>query len=145
MSTILVVDDSDSIRRFCQEELEADGYRVVLARDGDEALHVLTQAGADLVVMDVHMPRCGGLDAVRKIERHAPEVPVVLHTSAPGDWGRRTGLPCVAKTEDLTALRATIEGLLAGSNADEVIGSNSSSGEPLLVKQRADHPITKLG
>ncbi len=55
---ILIVEDSASIRRFCQEELETDGYQVELACDGDEALRVLARACVDLVVMDVYMPRC---------------------------------------------------------------------------------------
>ena len=56
-STILLVDDEDSIQTLLTYPLERDGYRVVQARDGEEALRRFGEEPFDLVVLDVMLPR----------------------------------------------------------------------------------------
>ena len=79
--TILFVDDNRNIREFCGQELAREGYRVLLAGDGDEALRVLSQHSPDLVIMDVVMPRKDGISAAGQLLARHRDVPVIFHTS----------------------------------------------------------------
>jgi len=82
MTTIVLADDKKNIREFCKQELEDEGYRVILARDGREAIKLVRKERPDLVVLDLCMPRLGGLDAIGPIWAIAPEVPIILFTEA---------------------------------------------------------------
>jgi response regulator RpfG family c-di-GMP phosphodiesterase len=63
---IFVVDDEESLREICQDVLEDEGYEVVLAKDGQEALAMLVDdQNIDLVVSDLRMPRMNGLELLR--------------------------------------------------------------------------------
>jgi DNA-binding NtrC family response regulator len=76
---VLVVDDSESIRRFLAGLLGAEGYRVDTAEDGRRALKLI-EAGAapDLVLLDVMMPGPDGLETLRLIREQEPTLPVVM-------------------------------------------------------------------
>ncbi|MFY9531294.1 MAG: response regulator [Candidatus Acidiferrales bacterium] len=78
--TILVADDHDGLRELAQEMLESLGYRVVLARDGEEAVQKFEAHRSDisLVVMDVVMPKVRGPDAYAKISQLKPGVPAIF-------------------------------------------------------------------
>lgn len=91
---ILVVDDSITTRTLEKSILEAKGFRVRLSVDGIDALEQLRQELADLVVVDIEMPRMDGfglLHAMKQTERLA-EIPVVLVTSRDSPQDRRKGL-----------------------------------------------------
>ena len=77
---VLVVDDEDLVRTFAEQALEQLGYGVSLAEDGVEAVAWCEAhpGAADLVLLDMVMPRLGGLDAFRAILRAAPDTPVVV-------------------------------------------------------------------
>ena len=64
---ILTVDDSPSMRQMVLFTLQGAGYDVVQACDGVEALELARQAGVDLVLTDVHMPRMDGITLVREL------------------------------------------------------------------------------
>ena len=74
-------DDNKNIREYCRAALEEEGYRVVLARDGVEALQVFCSEVPDLAILDISMPRAGGLDVLEQIHRLAPEIPAILYTA----------------------------------------------------------------
>lgn len=122
--TILVVDDSITTRTLEKNILEAAGYRVVLATDGQEALERLynlqNQGGCQLVLSDIDMPRLNGFDLTRQIRtdpafRH---LPVVLVTSLDSPVDRERGLAAgadayiVKRAFDQQALLETIARLL---------------------------------
>jgi chemotaxis protein histidine kinase CheA/ActR/RegA family two-component response regulator len=92
--TILVVDDSLSARMMEKGMLEAGGYRVVLASDGEEGLALLGRGGIDLVVSDVEMPHMDGLAMVRRLREQARtrDLPVIIVSSMGSDKDRRRGL-----------------------------------------------------
>jgi CheY-like chemotaxis protein len=112
MTTILVADDKKNIRNFCKQELEEEGYRVILACDGREAIERVQEELPDLVILDLCMPRVGGLDAIEPIRAIAPEVPIILFTANDEDCmtdGRsRLAMACVEKSEDLAELKRAI-------------------------------------
>lgn len=75
-ATVLLVEDDDSVRALVGSTLEQDGYTVLLARDGVDALRVVEESGdaIDLVVCDVVMPRMGGPELMREVHRARPEL-----------------------------------------------------------------------
>jgi chemosensory pili system protein ChpA (sensor histidine kinase/response regulator) len=80
---ILVVDDSITVRRVTQRLLQREGYRVVLAADGLQALEKLAQERPAVVLSDIEMPRMDGFDLVRNIraDDRLTSLPVIMITS----------------------------------------------------------------
>jgi two-component system phosphate regulon response regulator PhoB len=117
--TILLADDERGIRLFCKQELEAEGFRVKLAQDGEEAASVIEEDQIDVVVLDEHMPRCSGLEAAKYIKSRYPRLPVILFSLDP-DYDRYRSVfvdRTVAKTENLNSLKTAIAGLLAAESS----------------------------
>ena len=80
--TILVAEDNDDLREAAREIIEGLGYRVLLARDGEEAVRLFAEnsTAVDLLVMDVTMPRKGGPAALTEMSALNPGVPVIFTT-----------------------------------------------------------------
>ena len=80
---VLVVDDSLTVRRVTQRLLVREGYRVVLAKDGMDALERLAEEVPQVILSDIEMPRMDGFDLVRNIRADARlrDLPVIMITS----------------------------------------------------------------
>ena len=80
---ILFVDDEDDIREVVQIRLESNGYQVVTAASGDEALNKVASEHPDLMILDVMMPGMDGLAVLKKLrkEETATKLPVILLTA----------------------------------------------------------------
>ncbi len=78
--TILVVDDKKELRVMVQSYLEEEGFRVVLASDGQEALFVARHERPDLIILDLMMPNMGGYDFLKAHKREA-DTPIVILTA----------------------------------------------------------------
>src|SRR6202049_2612950 len=78
-ATILVVDDESQIRRVLRATLSSDGYDVIEAKDGLEAIDMVIRERPDLVLLDVNMPGMSGLEACSKI-RLSYEGPIIMVT-----------------------------------------------------------------
>jgi CheY-like chemotaxis protein len=97
MPTVLIADDSPTLRRIVSTVLERAGFTVVTAEDGVEAVQGVFRTQPDAVILDVQMPRLSGYVAARllKDDWQTAEIPVVLLTSldAASDryWGKQTG------------------------------------------------------
>jgi chemosensory pili system protein ChpA (sensor histidine kinase/response regulator) len=83
MPTILVVDDSLTMRKVLGRLLEREGYRVVIAKDGMDALQVLQDISPDIILTDIEMPRMDGFELTRNIRGDArfAETPLVIISS----------------------------------------------------------------
>ncbi|MEE8556874.1 MAG: sigma-54 dependent transcriptional regulator [Myxococcota bacterium] len=77
-STILIVDDEESIRRSVADILTDEGYRPVVAADGDEALRALGKDSPELVLLDIAMPGRDGIQVLEQLRRAWPDLPVVM-------------------------------------------------------------------
>jgi len=75
--TILIADDDRRIVKIVTHCLEEEGYRVVAAQDGEEAVRLASAIKPDLVVMDIMMPKLDGLEACQKI-KSVVDVPIVI-------------------------------------------------------------------
>ena len=91
--TILVADDSITTRSLLRNALEASGFRVRVAADGDEALRLALAEPFDLIVSDVRMPRLDGFGLVARLrsDPRTAKLPVVLFSSLDSDEDRRRG------------------------------------------------------
>jgi two-component system, chemotaxis family, sensor kinase CheA len=105
---VLLADDAATTRALARSILEASGFEVIPAGDGEQAWSLLQQHGADVVVSDVEMPRMSGFDLTRAI-RQSPRfarLPVVLLTALESDADRRRGLDAGA---DAYLVKATFD------------------------------------
>jgi CheY-like chemotaxis protein len=79
---ILVVDDTDHVRRMLVEMLNLDGFEVVAAAGGgEEAVELAALHDPDVVVVDLRMPGIDGLDTTRRLKKARPEQHVILYTA----------------------------------------------------------------
>lgn len=78
MNTILVIDDEPGIRQVLTDILQDEGYQVVSAEDGQEGLARLQQTVVDLVILDVWLPKMGGIEVLEIIRKDYPEVEVIV-------------------------------------------------------------------
>ena len=90
-STILLVDDEDSVQKLLTYPLEREGFRVVQARDGDEALAKFHADQVDLVVLDVMLPRLDGLEVCKRL-RSESAVPIIMLTARGDELDKVLGL-----------------------------------------------------
>lgn len=79
MPTILVVDDEVNLRKLYANELEEQGYQVITAANGSEAL-LKVETDPDLVVLDIKLHQDNGLDFLRRIKERRPSLPVILNS-----------------------------------------------------------------
>lgn len=122
-ATILVVDDEPGIRQIVQLRLEFNGYDVLTAENGDQALERARAAQPDLILLDVLMPGRSGYDVCRQLKadpatKHIPVVFVTVcrQDDIPPDTG--VGAEAyVSKPFEAQQLLHTIETMLAGARA----------------------------
>jgi DNA-binding response OmpR family regulator len=78
---VMIVDDDASVRALLRMTLPADGFDVVEAGDGEEALALLDQSVPDLVLLDWVMPGASGEAVLRELKGRRPDVPVIVLTA----------------------------------------------------------------
>ncbi len=81
MNKILIVDDEEPIRMLYDDELTEEGYQVFTLGDGTRLLEVLDQTRPDLIVLDVKLGKCSGLDLLQDIRNTVYDMPVILCTA----------------------------------------------------------------
>lgn len=115
MEKVLCVDDDLSLLRLYQDELSEEGYKVILAKDGKEALAKFDKEKPQVVVMDIRMPVMDGIEALTAMMGKDRQVPVILNTAYPQyrdnfmTWGAEA---YVIKSSDLTELKQKIREVL---------------------------------
>jgi two-component system response regulator MprA len=114
---LLVVDDEPALREALQSSLEFEGYKVVTADDGLEALEALAADTYDAVLLDVMMPRLDGLTACRRLRAGGNHIPVLMLTARDAVGDRVSGLDAGAddylvKPFELDELLARVRALL---------------------------------
>src|SRR5262245_64733550 len=89
--TVLLVDDEESVQKVLTYPLEREGYRVVPARDGEQALDRFGDANPDLVVLDIMLPRLDGLEVCKRL-RARSTVPIIMLTARDDELDKVVGL-----------------------------------------------------
>ncbi len=127
--TILLVDDEDSIQKLLAYPLERDGYRVVQARDGEEALARFGAEDVDLVVLDLMLPKLDGLEVCKRM-RASSSVPIIMLTARDDELDKVLGLELgaddyITKPFSIREFRSRVRALLrraATAQTDAVPG-----------------------
>lgn len=78
---ILVIDDNEDTRLLLRESLEAKGYVVLEAGDGQEALEIMSKTALNLAIVDLDMPRMNGIEFSRKAKEENPDFPIIMLTA----------------------------------------------------------------
>src|ERR671919_686011 len=132
-STILLVDDEESVQKLLTYPLEREGFRVVAARDGEEALRRFAEQPVDLVVLDLMLPKLDGLEVCKRL-RAGSTVPIIMLTARDDELDKVLGLELgaddyITKPFSIREFRSRVRALLrraaaprAGErDSDEVI------------------------
>ena len=131
--TILLVDDEDAVQKLLTYPLEREGYRVVSARDGEEALARFAAESPDLVVLDIMLPRVDGLEVCKRL-RARSTVPIIMLTARDDELDKVVGLELgaddyITKPFSIREFRSRVRALLRraklpayqGEEGDEVL------------------------
>jgi len=115
-ATILLVDDEDAVQKLLTYPLERDGYRVVPARDGEEALEQFARERIDLVVLDIMLPKLDGLEVCKRL-RATSQVPIIMLTARDDELDKVVGLELgaddyITKPFSIREFRSRVKALL---------------------------------
>jgi DNA-binding response OmpR family regulator len=115
-STILLVDDEDSVQKLLTYPLEREGFRVLQARNGEEALAKFRAEDVDLVVLDVMLPKLDGLEVCKQL-RVESMVPIIMLTARDDELDKVLGLELgaddyITKPFSIREFRSRVRALL---------------------------------
>jgi DNA-binding response OmpR family regulator len=115
-STILLVDDEDSVQKLLAYPLEREGFRVLQARDGEEALARFAEEDVDLVVLDLMLPKLDGLEVCKRL-RAESQVPIIMLTARDDELDKVVGLELgaddyITKPFSIREFRSRVRALL---------------------------------
>jgi DNA-binding response OmpR family regulator len=125
-STILLVDDEDSIQKLLAYPLEREGFRVLQARDGEDALRLFQSEQIDLVVLDLMLPKLDGLEVCKRL-RAESEVPIIMLTARDDELDKVLGLELgaddyITKPFSIREFRSRVRALLRRASASRQPG-----------------------
>jgi two-component system response regulator MprA len=145
---VLVVDDEPALRDALESSLAFEGYEVMTASDGLEALDTVAAEQPDLVLLDIMMPRMDGLTAVRRLRSRGDTVPVLMLTARDAVGDRVTGLDVgaddyLAKPFELDELLARVRALLRRSAIATAAGPSADSDEVLTFEDLSMNTTTR--
>jgi DNA-binding response OmpR family regulator len=120
-STILLVDDEESVRKVLTFPLERDGFTVVQAADGEEALRRFGEETPDLVVLDIMLPKLDGLEVCKRL-RATSQVPIIMLTARDDELDKVIGLELgaddyITKPFSIREFRSRVRALLRRAKA----------------------------
>ena len=115
MKKILLVDDEESIQLLYREEFQDEGYAVISARNGEEALKKFAEENPDLVILDIQMPGMNGIEVLRQMKSKEPDKPVILSSAFQEykqDLCSWASDEYVVKSTDITDLKNAVKRLI---------------------------------
>jgi len=115
METILVVEDEESLRLLYERELTREGYRVISAESGEEAVQKINGDSVDLIVLDIRLTGMNGLEALEEMLLKKRNLKVVINTAYANykdDFSSWLADAYLIKSSDLDELKSTIRNLL---------------------------------
>jgi len=115
VKTILVVEDDKNQLLLYEQELSMEGYNIITARDGLEAIKKVKEHLPDLIVMDITMPKMSGIEAMGKILSEHKNIPVIIntaYTSYKDDFMSWSADAYIIKSSDMKELKDKIKELI---------------------------------
>jgi len=130
VSRILIVEDDEGMARGLAYNLEAEGYRVTVAADGEEGLKEVRAGGYDLILLDVMLPKRSGFEVLKRIRADGVDTPVLMLTARAEEVDRIAGLKLgaddyITKPFSLGELLARIEARLRNRPVGVVFDAES--------------------
>jgi len=115
-ATILLVDDEEAVQKLLTYPLQQEGFRVLQAGDGEEALRRFEAEHVDLVVLDLMLPRLDGLEVCRRLRAQSP-VPIIMLTARDDELDKVVGLELgaddyITKPFSIREFRSRVRALL---------------------------------
>jgi DNA-binding response OmpR family regulator len=147
MKTILVVDDAASVRQLLQDYLTQQGFRVVTAANGQEAIYAARHSNPDLILLDILMPQMDGFEFLRRYRREK-QTPVIVITAKEEETDAVLGLELGADDyiikpfrmrELVSRLRAVLRRQESASDPNRVLSARALSLDP------ATHTVSVRG
>ena len=111
METILVIEDDPSILLGLRKNLEFEGYRVLVAKDGEEGLEMAFDARPDLILLDIMLPHVDGFEICKAVRKHEPTLPILIISAKDQESDKITGLGLGA--DDYIAKPFSVKELIA--------------------------------
>ena len=122
--TVLIVDDSVTVRKVTSRLMERQGFEVETAKDGVDALEKLQELRPDVVLLDIEMPRMDGFEVLRSVRRDEAlkDLPIIMITSRTGEKHKQQAMELgvneyLGKPFQEANLIATIEEVIASAKA----------------------------
>lgn len=136
---ILVVEDEVKIARFIELELIHEGYEVVICKDGREGIEEYEAQSADLIILDLMLPRMSGIEVCRRIRMKDANIPIIMLTAKDDVSDKVMGLDMGAndymtKPFEIEELLARMRGLLKRNRKSEEKTQSVISYEKLTIK-----------
>ncbi len=116
MNTILCVEDNKNQRLLYEQELSLEGYKIITAADGKDALEKVKEQPPDIIIMDINMPRMNGIEAMGKILSKNKNIPIIINTaysSYKDNFMTWAADAYIIKSSDLSELKNKIKEILS--------------------------------
>ena len=116
MKTILLVEDDKNQLLLYKQELSLEGYSIITAQDGQEAVKKVKEHTPDLIVMDINMPKMDGIESIGRILSGHKKIPIIINTaysSYKDNFMSWSADAYIIKSSDLTGLKSKIKELLS--------------------------------
>ena len=91
VNKILVVDDEKEIRNLIEIYLKNEGYEVIKARDGEEALEILEKEDIHLIILDIMMPKIDGIEVCKRVRENL-SIPILMLSAKSEDMDKIQGI-----------------------------------------------------
>ena len=146
---VLIVEDEGAQREVLKYNLEAEGFEVVLAENGDEAMLLVAEEQPDLIVLDIGLPEMDGLEVCRRIRR-VSSVPILMITAKDEDADRILGLDIGADDyivkpfspgEVMARIRAVLRRIPAAAEKEMLVIGELSIHLPSLSVTLSGHKL----
>jgi DNA-binding response OmpR family regulator len=124
-ATILLVDDEELLRAGMQEMLEIQGFHVITAPNGEQALSCLADTQVDLVITDLVMPKMDGVDFVQQLRKIRPDVPVIVVSGSTRNIMQRYGIDTIQVPGADASLSKPFKGLDLVAQIKDLLASRS--------------------
>ena len=115
MKTILLVEDDKNQLLLYKQELLLEGYNIITAQDGQEAINKVKEHTPDLIVMDINMPKMSGIESMGRILSEHKKIPIIINTaygSYKDDFMSWSADAYIIKSSDITELKNKINELI---------------------------------